>query len=84
MHCTQPRRTHVPLKYTIVLKSELVRNEYYVLTFDTMLLHGSDLLQRKTKRVNHKDSFGNVDVVNLVELQCDNEQGEENKEAQNG
>ena len=46
-----------------------------------MLLHRRNLLQRKAQGVDHEDALSDIDAIWLVELERDDEQGEEHQEA---
>ena len=42
-------------------------------TFDTMLLHSSNLLKGKPKGVDYEDTFRDIDPISFTELQGDYE-----------
>ena len=50
-------------------------------TFDPMLLHRGDLLEREPQRVHHEHALRDVHRVECVVLERDDEEREEDQEA---
>ena len=42
-----------------------------------MLLHSGDLLEGETQRIYHEYTLRGIDLIGLVEFNCDNEQNEQ-------